>query len=65
MIQDGKGGYIYDCRDVDGFGEGMRKIAQGESVQKMGEINKETMKKFDTSVVNTKMNTLYKELLQS
>lgn len=64
LIQDGKGGFIYDCRDVDGFAEGLTKIAQGESVTRMGEINMETMKKFDTSVVNKKMNTLYKELLQ-
>ena len=63
LIQDGKGGFIYDCRDVDGFAEGMRKIAKGESVMNMGEINKETMKKFDTSVVNTKMKIIYKELL--
>lgn len=64
LIQDGEGGFIYDSRDVDGFAEGIRKISQGESVQKMGEINKKTMEKFDTSVVNTKMNSLYKELLQ-
>lgn len=64
LIKDGEGGFIYDCRDVVGFAEGMQKISQGDSVLKMGEINKETMKKFDTSVVNTKMNSLYKELLQ-
>ncbi len=61
LIEDGKGGYLYDCYDIDGFALGMRKIIEGVN-NKMGITNIENMKKFDISVVNRLMEKIYEEV---
>lgn len=63
LIEDGKGGFLYDCHDVKGFADGMQKIVLGMGVE-MGKINIETMKQFDIEVVNSCMYKLYSELLK-
>lgn len=63
LIENGKGGYLYDCHDVKGFAEGMEKIVSGEGSE-MGKINIETMKNFDIEAVNNQMRELYVELLK-
>ena len=63
LIENGKGGYLYDCHDVKGFAEGMEKIVAGEGSE-MGKINIETMKNFDIETVNNRMRELYEELLK-
>ena len=63
LIENGKGGYLYDCYDVKGFAEGMEKIVAGEGSE-MGKINIETMKNFDIEAVNNQMRELYGELLK-
>ena len=63
LIENGKGGYLYDCQDVKGFAEGMEKIVAGEGSE-MGKINIETMKNFDIEAVNNQMRELYGELLK-
>lgn len=64
LVENGKGGYLYDCHDVKGFAEGMEKIVAGEGSE-MGRINIETMKRFDINAVNDSMRKLYGELLNS
>lgn len=63
LINDGLGGFIYDCHDVDGFADGISKIANGVDSLNMGILNQETMKKFDKSVVNGYMTSIYKKSL--
>ncbi len=63
LIENGKGGYLYDCHDVKGFADGMEKIVAGEGSE-MGKINIETMKHFDIEAVNNRMRELYGELLK-
>ncbi len=60
LIENGKGGYMYECYDVDGFANGMQKIVESNQ-QKMGMINIETMKKFDINVVNSEMFRIYSD----
>lgn len=62
LIENGKGGYLYDCHDVRGFAEGMEKIVASKSSE-MGKINIKTMKIFDYSTVNNRMRSIYKDLL--
>lgn len=62
LIEDGKGGYLYDCHDVEGFARGMMKIASSDS-RVMGEMNKNTMKHYDKSVVNSSMLRIYKSIV--
>lgn len=61
LIENGKGGLIYDCKDIEGFAEGMKKISEGLG-NEMGINNIETMKKFDASVVNEIMEKIYREV---
>ena len=63
LIENGKGGYLYDCHDVRGFADGMEKIVAGDGSE-MGKINIETMKNFDIETVNNRMRELYEELLK-
>lgn len=64
LIENGKGGFLYECHDVQGFADGMKKIVSG-NCSYMGKINIETMKKFDVEAVNAHMNHLYSDLLNS
>ena len=64
LIENGRGGFLYDCHDADGFADGMQKIVLGKG-KEMGEINIETMKNFDIKTVNSQMRNLYSELLNS
>ncbi len=59
LIDNGKGGFIYDCHDVEGFAEGMKKIIEGAG-SIMGATNIETMKKFDINAVNVVMEKIYR-----
>ena len=63
LIKNGEGGYIYDCHDVDGFAEGMTKIANNNTSLRMKEINLMQIKDFDKDIVNIKMEQIYKGLL--
>lgn len=61
LIEDGKGGYLYDSRDVDGFADGIKKIIQTNKNNIMGEINKKTMTRFDKNVVCQYMERIYSD----
>ena len=64
LIENGKGGFLYDCHDIKGFADGMQMIMSGMGVE-MGKINIETMRRFDVETVNSQMRNLYRELLYS
>ncbi len=57
LIEDGKGGWLAECHDVDGFVEGMRKVYKDSSI---GLQNIITMGKFDVSNVNKEMMKIYR-----
>lgn len=59
LIEDGKGGFLFDPHDVDGFATGMKQIVSGNCKQ-MSDINVDTMKEFDIGVVNKKMKDIYR-----
>lgn len=62
LIEDGKGGYLYDYNDYRGFAEGMKKILAANRNNAMKIINQETMRKFDIINVNNKMKDIYMNL---
>lgn len=61
LIEDGKGGYLYEANDIDGFTEGINKIVNSRDIN-MGVNNIETMKKFDKKIVHKQMEQIYKKL---
>jgi len=61
LIKDGNGGYLYDPYDIDGFSEGMKRIAYSKTGE-MGLLNIETMKSFDIKVVREIMKRLYSNI---
>lgn len=61
LIEDGKGGYIYNPYDVEGFADGMEKIVS-ENNSEMGNLNIKAMEKFDTKVVNHTMEKIYEAI---
>lgn len=60
LVENGKGGYVYGCHDVDGFAEGMSEIIAGKGYE-MGRHNISVMKNFDINTVNKIMAELYKD----
>lgn len=60
FVENGKGGYVYGCHDVDGFAEGMSEIIAGKGYE-MGRHNISVMKNFDINTVNKIMAELYKD----
>ena len=64
LIENGKGGFLYDCYDFEGFAVGMQEIVSKKR-NEMGTINIDTMKKFDIGVISSQMRSLYNELLNS
>ena len=60
LVENGKGGYVYGCHDVDGFAEGMSEIVAGKGYE-MGRHNISVMKNFDINTVNKIMTELYKD----
>lgn len=61
LIEDGKGGYIFECHDVNGFAEGMKKIVDSSNSD-IGKFNQETMKCFNINIVNDYMRKIYTEV---
>lgn len=64
LIQNGKGGYMYNPYDVAGFSRGLDKLlADGCLRTHMGQVNKSRVKKYDKKTVNKKMRDIYTSLL--
>lgn len=61
LIEDGKGGFLFDPHDVDGVKCSMEKIIKS-APEEMGRLNINTMKKFDISTVNEKMRNIYQNI---
>ncbi|MBS5190337.1 MAG: sugar transferase [Lachnospiraceae bacterium] len=61
LIEDGKGGYIFECHDVDGFACGMKKIVNTSDFD-MGRFNQEKMRCFNINTVNDYMRQIYTEV---
>lgn len=61
LVENGKGGYMFDCNDIYGFAKGMEKIVEGD-VYSMGQINVDTMKNFDIERVNSEMLRIYSQI---
>lgn len=53
---------MYDCHDVSGFANGMRRIMNASDTG-MGETNIETMKQFDIGIVHEYMKRIYGEVV--
>lgn len=61
LIENGKGGYVYECHDVYGFAAGMKKI-MNVPASDMGKVNVEVIKNFDIKTVNAYMRKIYLEV---
>ena len=61
LIEDGKGGFLYNSDDIDGFAQGMQRIYTND-ISNMRNTNINTIKGFDTNNVNMKMTELYSSL---
>lgn len=60
LIVDGKGGYIIDKYDVDGFANALREILFSEyDMIEMGEFNKRIIVNYDKRVVDSRMKSIY------
>ena len=63
LITNGEGGYLYECHDVEGFAEGMTKIALDNKGLNMKDVNLNRIKGFDRQIVNRIMTQIYKSQL--
>lgn len=61
LIKNGKGGYVYECKDVDGFANGIKHLYNSNNDQ-MKKNNISAIQNFDTEKVNKKMRWIYNEI---
>lgn len=62
LIENGCGGFLVAPRDADGFAEAIKKILQDENLkEKMGRINRETIRHFDMAAVDREMEKIYSD----
>lgn len=66
LIEDGKGGYLCDIDDVDGFAKAISEVVKDKKGRsKMGEINLQTINKYDVENVNIIIKDIYSEVFSS
>lgn len=58
LIQDGEGGYLVDCYDIDGIAKHMTDIIENDCSW-MGNINYEIIKKYDVKNISKMMRDIY------
>lgn len=60
LIAPGKGGFLYSANDSDGFAEGIKTLIDDPSLRrKMGNYNKEQIKKYDIKNIKEKLFRIY------
>ena len=60
LIAPDKGGFLYSANDSDGFAEGIKKLIDDPSLRrKMGNYNKEQIKKYDIKIIKEKLFRIY------
>ena len=60
LIAPGKGGFLYSSNDSDGFAEGIKTLIDDPSLRrKMGNYNKEQIKKYDIKNIKEKLFRIY------
>ena len=63
LVEDGKGGYLVDSNDSDGFANAIKKLYKNiDKRHNMGSYNAQSVKKFDSSEVMYRMNEVYNEI---
>lgn len=65
LVESGKGGYLSDSTDVEGFAENIQKLISDENFRKkMGESNIRYIQKFGIEKVNNQMKAIYEECVE-
>ncbi len=65
LIENGKGGFLEDPNDSDGFAKKISLLANGSELRKeMKDYNLERIKDFDIKIVEKKLKKIYEEILK-
>lgn len=65
LIEDYKGGFLYEPMDVNGFSAALQMIFSNSSLAKsQGEFNRQRIKAYDCKNINVTMERLYKEVTE-
>ena len=60
LIAEGKGGYLIDPTDINGFAQAIRKLSKSKKLcLNMGEMNEREISNYDLKVVNDIMHDIY------
>lgn len=66
LIKDGKGGYLINPDDIEGFREAIKKLVDNDSLRrKMGRYNTTFVERYSIDCIIEKMTDLYTELLSN
>lgn len=62
LIDEGKGGFLYDCDDAEGFSEGIKFLCENKDVaERLAEYNEEKIKLYDVDTVCAQLKKIYEE----
>lgn len=66
LIEDGKGGFLFEPNDINGFAQAMNTLASNKNLREtMGNYNLKMIKKFDVENVKEEMKNVYINSLKS
>ncbi len=64
LIRDGEGGLLCDARDAKAFAKALRKLSADAVLrEKMAKVNRRRIRRYDSSVVEKEILSIYKEVL--
>lgn len=62
LINNGEGGFLYQCDDYIGFSIGINNLMDKDNVSEMSKINLKTIQNFDASIIQEKMSKIYNNI---
>ena len=65
LVENEKGGYVFDSNDIDGFSYGIKRMAHNKNSVIMGSENRKKMELFDIKTVEKEMIDIYQEALEA
>ena len=66
LIEDGKGGFLHDCRDYHGFAQSINKLFKDKKMsEQMGMYNEHNIEKYKTEYVSIEMKRIYIDIIKS
>ncbi|MDD4689393.1 MAG: glycosyltransferase [Eubacteriales bacterium] len=63
LIEDGKGGFLYEPKDIDGIKTAIKKMVENIDIEQMKKINLENVEQFNCEIVKKETMNIYQKVI--